>query len=181
MTTAYATSADGLSWDWHGDVLRPTPGTWDQRGARLTSVLSLEPLVVLYDGRASAEENWFEKTGIARDRHGFFEADRNGPAARSPHSDGALRYASAVPLSDGRTRFYFEAAQSRRVARPLDEHRFLSPLVQRIVLPSALASSSTASDAVAFSRSRIGFTSTTSSEPARPDSATSSSARCASR
>ena len=32
-----------------------------------------------------------------------------------------------------------------------------------------------------FSRSRIGFTSTTSNEPASPDSATSSSARCASR
>ena len=52
---------------------------------------------------------------------------------------------------------------------------------QRIVLPRALATSSTASCAVAFSRSRIGFTSTTSSEPTSPDSATSSSARCASR
>src|SRR5215218_5969715 len=46
-----------------------------------------------------------------------------------------------------------------------------------IVAPSALATSSTASSAVVFSRSRIGFTSTTSSEPARPDSATSSIAR----
>ena len=34
---------------------------------------------------------------------------------------------------------------------------------------------------VAFARSRIGFTSTTSSESSSPDSATSSSARCASR
>ena len=41
--------------------------------------------------------------------------------------------------------------------------------------------SSTASLPVSFSRSRIGFTSTTSSESSRPDSATSSSARCASR
>ena len=75
MTTAYATSSDGLSWDWHGDVLRPTPGTWDQRGARMTTILSSEPLVVLYDGRASAEENWFEKTGIARERDGVLAAD----------------------------------------------------------------------------------------------------------
>ena len=51
----------------------------------------------------------------------------------------------------------------------------------KIVLPSALATSSTASCAVAFSRSRIGFTSTTSIEPAIRDSATSSSARWASR
>ena len=47
--------------------------------------------------------------------------------------------------------------------------------------PSALATSSTASAAVSFCRSKIGFTSTTSSDEARPDSATSSSARCASR
>ena len=76
MTTAYATSADGLSWDWQGDVLCPTPGAWDQRGARMTTVVSSAPLVVLYDGRASAEDNWFEQTGIARGRGG---ARRCGP------------------------------------------------------------------------------------------------------
>ena len=110
MTTAYATSADGLLWEWHGEVLRPTPGTWDQRGARMTTILSAEPMVVLYDGRATAEENWFERTGIARARNGVLAADPGGPAATSPHSDGALRYAVAVPLPDGRTRYYFEAA-----------------------------------------------------------------------
>jgi hypothetical protein len=110
MTTAYAASADGLAWDWHGEVLRPTPGTWDQRGTRMATVVSSEPMVVLYDGRASAEENWFEQTGIARERDGVLVADADGPAAWSPHSDGGLRYAAAVPLPAGRTRFYFEAA-----------------------------------------------------------------------
>ena len=110
MTTAYATGADGLSWDWHGEVLRPTPGTWDRRGTRMTTVVSTEPLVVLYDGRATAEDNWFEKTGIARYRNGVLAADPDGPAAASPYSDGALRYAAAAQLPDGRTRFYFEAA-----------------------------------------------------------------------
>jgi hypothetical protein len=110
MTTASATSADGLSWDWHGDVLRPTPGTWDGRGARMTTIVSSDPFVVLYDGRATAEENWFERTGVARGRNGALVADPDGPAAASPHSDCALRYASAVALPDGRTRFYFEAA-----------------------------------------------------------------------
>src|SRR5918999_1402678 len=39
MTTAYATSEDGLVWDWHGTVLGPRPGMWDARGARVTAVL----------------------------------------------------------------------------------------------------------------------------------------------
>ena len=47
--------------------------------------------------------------------------------------------------------------------------------------PSAEQISSTASSPVMFSRSRIGFTSTTSSEPTAPASETSSIARCASR
>jgi hypothetical protein len=111
MTTAYATSADGLRWDWHGTVLRPVAGSWDARGARVTTVLSEHPLVVLYDGRATAEDNWFETTGVARGNERGLVADAPGPAARSPYSDGALRYATVVPLPDGRTRFYFEAAR----------------------------------------------------------------------
>ena len=64
MTTAYATSADGLTWDWHGTVLAPRPGSWDARGARLTTVLPDGRGA--YDGRATKEENWFERIGLAR-------------------------------------------------------------------------------------------------------------------
>ena len=111
MTTKYATSTDGLVWQWHGLVLAPTTGSWDARGARVTAVLAEQPLTVLYDGRATAEQNWHEVTGVAREVDGRLLADPAGPVARSPYSDGALRYASAVPLPDGSTRFYFEAAR----------------------------------------------------------------------
>jgi hypothetical protein len=111
MTTAFATSPDGLQWEWHGTVLAPTDDTWDQRGTRVTAVLSESPLTVLYDGRATAEDNWHEATGVARSANGRDLVAEAVPALRSPHSDGALRYVAAVPLPEGGTRFYFEAAR----------------------------------------------------------------------
>jgi hypothetical protein len=111
MTTALATSDDGLQWTWQGEVLRPTPGSWDQRGTRVTAVISENPLVVLYDGRASRDDNWHEVTGVARaDASGVLVGEPT-PLMRSPHSDGAFRYVAAVPLPDGGSRFYFEAAR----------------------------------------------------------------------
>jgi hypothetical protein len=63
MTTAYATSADGLAWDWHGTVLAPRPGAWDARGTRVTAILPDGR--AYYDGRAGKEENFSERTGLA--------------------------------------------------------------------------------------------------------------------
>src|SRR3954464_7075011 len=50
MTTRRLTSDDGLDWTDRGEVLAGRPGEWDARGARVTAVLSEEPLTVLYDG-----------------------------------------------------------------------------------------------------------------------------------
>lgn len=111
MTTRHLTSADGLGWTDRGEVLAGRPGTWDARGARVTAVVAQDPLTVLYDGRPDAASNWYETTGLARwDGSRLVADDAVGPIA-SPYSDGAFRYATAVPLPDGRTRFYVEAAR----------------------------------------------------------------------
>ncbi len=112
MTTHRLTSADGLAWHDHGEVLAGTPGRWDARGTRVTSVIGRDPLTVLYDGRPDAASNWRETTGIASWSESRLQPVGNRDVARSPHADGALRYATAVPLPGGRTRFYFEAARA---------------------------------------------------------------------
>ncbi|MFL6152906.1 MAG: hypothetical protein ACJ72B_11050 [Ornithinibacter sp.] len=114
MTTRLLRSDDGLAWTDLGEVLRGTAGSWDARGARVTAVLSRDPVVAVYDGRASVQENWFERTGVARSRDGSptLVADDGGPAASAPHGDGALRYATAVALPDGGLRWYAEVAHA---------------------------------------------------------------------
>jgi hypothetical protein len=119
MTTDYALSEDGIHWEWQGTVLRGRPGKWDARGVRVTSVAIVDDeAVALYDGRATAEENWEEHTGIAfasvtHDSNGVtignFAPHGNAPVAISPHGDGALRYVSVVESAGG-GRLYYEAA-----------------------------------------------------------------------
>lgn len=96
MTTAYATSTDGLAWDWHGTVLRGRPGCWDARGARVTAVLADGRAA--YDGRPTAEANWFEQTGLA--------APGLVPIGDAPAYDA--RYLTVLPLPDGTTRIWYE-------------------------------------------------------------------------
>lgn len=114
MTTRYLTSPDGLAWTDRGLALAPAGTGWDARGTRLTTVLSLDPLVVLYDGRPDAASNWHERTGLARATGDGVRLQPAGdrPIAASPESDGALRYASAVRSPGGGIRLYFEAARA---------------------------------------------------------------------
>jgi hypothetical protein len=101
MTTAYATSPDGLEWDWHGTVLAPRPGTWDARGARVTVVLPDGRAA--YDGRATKEENWFERTGLAR-HTGNGRLEQTGDDAVAD-----VRYLDVLPLQSGGYRIWYEA------------------------------------------------------------------------
>ena len=111
MTTRLLVGEDGLTWHDLGEVLRGRPGEWDARGARVTAVLDAGSLEVLYDGRADAASNWYETTGLARWEGDRLVADPTVRPITSPHSDGAFRYATAVRLPDGSTRFYLEAAR----------------------------------------------------------------------
>ncbi|CCH87584.1 conserved protein of unknown function [Modestobacter italicus] len=113
MTTEHATSPDGVDWTWQGTALAGTPGSWDVRGVRFaTVVLDGDRSWALYDGRATAGENWEERTGLAvRDGAGFFTADPAGPLLQSPHPPGGLRYADVVALPGGGARWYYEATR----------------------------------------------------------------------
>jgi hypothetical protein len=56
-----------------------------------------------YDGRATKEENWFERTGLARRTgDGTLEAMGNEPVAD-------VRYLEALPLPGGGYRIWYEA------------------------------------------------------------------------
>jgi hypothetical protein len=100
MWSAYATSPDGVDWRLGEIVLRPRPGRWDARGARLTAVLPDGR--AWYDGRATKEENWFERTGLAQQRSdGTFEQVGDEPVS-------VARYLEVLPLQDGGSRIYYE-------------------------------------------------------------------------
>ena len=112
MSTWYATSKDGYQWSLHGQVLTGREGSWDARGARVTAVVGANPRVVWYDGRASAAENWFERTGVAVQTDSGSLTAGADPVAESPYADRALRYACVLPLPAGGWRLFYEAANS---------------------------------------------------------------------
>ena len=103
MTTAYATSDDGVQWTIRGQALGPRPGTWDARGARVTVVLPNGRAA--YDGRATREENFSERTGLARlDGQVPGRLEQVGPG---PVAD--VRYLDVLPLPGGGYRIWYEA------------------------------------------------------------------------
>lgn len=102
MTAAYATSRDGLAWEWQGTALSGRPGKWDARGARVTAVLP--GIGAAYDGRATREENFAERTGLARLTESPGHLVAEGDAPISP-----VRYLDVLALPDGGHRLYYEA------------------------------------------------------------------------
>jgi hypothetical protein len=110
MVTEYATSTDGLEWTWQGTALGGRPGYWDSRGARVTAVWQDgEAVIAFYDGRASAAENYEERTGVATGTGPTsLAAVGAGPAAESPYAGHGLRYLDVLALPGGGRRLYYE-------------------------------------------------------------------------
>jgi hypothetical protein len=70
-------------------------------------------VVAYYDGRASAAENYEERTGIAIGADpAALTALGAVPRAQSPHAGGGLRYLDLVRLPDGRRRIYYEMTRA---------------------------------------------------------------------
>lgn len=86
-------------------VMEPEPGTWYSRGTRITAVVGG---YAYFDGRASAAQNFEERTGVARWHESRYVPEA-GPAS-SPFGGGALRYVSVITLLDGAQRLYYESA-----------------------------------------------------------------------
>ena len=111
MTTDYATSPDGISWTWHGHALTPRAGEWDARGVRVAAVrFTDEGVLAYYDGRATAEQNYEEQTGLAFGESPVsLTAIGSAPVAVPEGTGtGGLRYLDIVDLGDGRERLYYE-------------------------------------------------------------------------
>jgi hypothetical protein len=115
MATAYATSADGLSWTLHRLALGGRPGRWDARGARVTAVLADGRAA--YDGRATAEEDLFERTGLA------VPGDLPGTLAAAEGPVRDVRYLDVLELPGGGHRLCYEAP------RPDGSHELRTELV----------------------------------------------------
>jgi hypothetical protein len=109
-SSGLAVSLDGLHYHWLGDIFPPSVEGWDRYAARLGCLLRTEHgWVGYYDGSASVEGNYEERTGIAHgmDLRNMQRLSFEGPALVSPHGSGSLRYIDVVPF-EREVLFYYE-------------------------------------------------------------------------
>lgn len=96
--TGLATSRDGRRFEWAGVALG-AGATWDAYESRISSVVYVPPLfLAFYDGTASLDGNYEEQAGLAASLTlgRFARITDDGPALRSPHGSGSLRYVDVV-------------------------------------------------------------------------------------
>jgi hypothetical protein len=110
--TGLATSADLDHWAWKGIVFQPAATGWDCYCRRINSVVPVDGrFLAFYDGSASHEENYEEKTGLAvsTDLFNWQTLTANAPAQVSPHGSHSLRYMDAQARGKNAVAFYEQA------------------------------------------------------------------------
>ncbi|HIF31492.1 MAG TPA: hypothetical protein EYG57_01130 [Planctomycetes bacterium] len=111
--TGLAVSKDGIDWQWKGEIFGPSETGWDRYCARIGTIYRRDGVwLALYDGSASAEENYEEQLGIAYsfDMRTFHRVTKSGPWMTTPHGHGAVRYFDVLDFPDQQL-IYFEMAR----------------------------------------------------------------------
>lgn len=99
--SGHARSDDGRAWRWQGIALMPTPGRWDAFESRISCLVAGD--LALYDAIARPEDNYRERTGLAKRRaDGTWQSITDGPLlhARYVCFDGS-RFFWEHELADG--------------------------------------------------------------------------------
>jgi len=134
--TGIAMSGDGRRFQWMGDATPmmnypalPNAGpAWDGHCRRIGAMVPLETggWLAFYDGSASADENYEERTGIAQtfDLRTFYSLTPDHPALFSRHATGCLRFVDVVQV--GRELFYYY-----EIARADGAHELRVSVVER--------------------------------------------------
>jgi len=112
-STGYATSTDGIHFDWKGEVFKPPQTGWDADCRRIASVLPLKgQLVAFYDGISGSENNHEDVSALALGPR----IDALAPIEPelfkivSPWGTGSCRFIDMIRVRD---KFYFYYECSR--------------------------------------------------------------------
>ncbi len=111
--TGLATSDDGVTWHWEGEVLGPPATGWDAYCTRINSVIAVGGgWVGFYDGSRDETENFEECCGlcVSDDCRAWRRLTTDAPWVDWPHATGSMRYVNALHVGD-ELYYHYEAAR----------------------------------------------------------------------
>jgi hypothetical protein len=117
--TGLAVSADGVQFQWIGEVI-PCGESWDRYLARISALVYTPPFfTAIYDGRPNSGANYSDSPGLAitSDLRTFTKVDYGRPLLRSPYGHGTLRYVEVLRVGD--TLHYFYEMERQDLAHEL--------------------------------------------------------------